>query len=329
MRTLYVSRQGCTIRLSKTYCLEIQHRQQTLDRIQLPHLEQIAIFGRSEITTPALRACLERDIPIAHLSRSGYCYGRTTPIARGMRHLARQQQQLSDNDRLEIAKAIVRAKLHNSRIFLQRQNRRHPDPQLQLAIDSLAYLHDKAENSTTTASLMGIEGAGASHYFSSFGQCLRQPGFQFGGRHKRPPTNPANALLSFGYALLWNHILSQIELHGLDPYQACLHSGSDRHPALASDLIEEFRTPIIESIITRLVNNRAIDPDLHFEYRDGGCFLNSDGRRRFISSFIRHMDEPQGDHDPQPRWDRIVAQVKALRDRIADNARAYVPYRIR
>jgi CRISPR-associated protein Cas1 len=126
-----------------------------------------------------------------------------------------------------------------------------------------------------------------------------------------------------------NSTTPQIELHGLDPYQACLHSGSDRHPALASDLIEEFRTPIIESIITRLVNNRAIDPDLHFEYRDGGCFLNSDGRRRFISSFIRHMDEPQGDHDPQPRWDRIVAQVKALRDRIADNARAYVPYRIR
>lgn len=327
MRTLYITRQGCTLRLHHE-TLQIQHRKQTLHTAQLPHLDQIFIFGRSEITTPALRACLERDIPIAHLSRSGHCYGRTSPIAQGSRHLARRQQQLSDTDRHTIAQTIVRAKLHNSRVYLQRQYRRHPSSSLQLAIDSLGYLHDKAETTTRTASLLGIEGAAASHYFTGFRECLRNPDFTFNGRHRRPPTNPVNALLSFGYAVLWNHILSLIELHGLDPYHACLHTGSDRHPALASDLIEEFRTPIVDSIVVWSINTQTMNGDRDFEYRDSGCFLNDTGRQRFLQHFTRRMDDtPQP--TATPRWDWLTQQIKHFRDTITTDPHHYTAYRIR
>jgi CRISPR-associated protein Cas1 len=99
MRSLYVSQQGCYLSLQQETLL-IKQGQSVLNQVQLPLVEQILIFGKSQVTTQAIRACLERDIPIVYLSRMGYCYGRLLPIARGYRQLARYQQQLSALERL-------------------------------------------------------------------------------------------------------------------------------------------------------------------------------------------------------------------------------------
>ncbi|MFM7366662.1 MAG: CRISPR-associated endonuclease Cas1, partial [Sphaerospermopsis kisseleviana] len=233
MRTLYISRQGCYISL-KAETLIVKQGETIHGEIQLPLLEQILIFGKSQMTTEAIRSCLWRDIPIAYLSRMGYCYGRLMPIARGYRQLSRYQQQLTTTDKLIVAQNIVAGKLKNSRTFLQRQQRRNPSTTTEMAIKSLAVLIQKAREAETTERLMGLEGAGAAQYFSAFGECLNHPNFIFLARSRRPPGNPVNAMLSFGYQILWNHILTLIEIQGLDPYYACLHQGTERHAALAS-----------------------------------------------------------------------------------------------
>ena len=330
MRTLYVSQQGCYVGLRQE-CLEVRRKDAVLARVQLPLTEQILIFGKSQVTTQAIRACLWRDIPIVYLSRLGYCYGRIIAIERGYRHLARYQQEISLVERLLVARAIVRGKLNNSRIILLRQQRRYPAEALSLAIQRLGYLIEQIPQTDTIEQLMGYEGAGAASYFTAFGACLQGTGFVFAGRSRRPPGNPVNALLSFGYQVVWNHLLALIEVQGLDPYQACLHEGSARHAALASDLIEEFRAPIVDSVVLWLLGSRVMDADKDFEYRDGGCFLNESGRRKYLTAFMQRMEEEGkvAEDERQPRWDLFVQQVKKYRQFVYNPAYGYQPYQIR
>lgn len=363
MKSLYISQQGCCLSLAKELLI-IKQGQTVLDEVQLPMLEQILIFGQSQVTTQVIRACLQRDIPIVYLSQMGRCYGRLIPIERGYRYLARYQQALSADVRLTTAKAIVQAKLKNSRVILMRQQRRQDSEVTAKAIRSLESLIQQIAQVDSVERLMGIEGAGSASYFSAFGECISNPDFEFTGRSRRPPGNPVNAMLSFGYQILWNHLLSLIELQGLDPYYACLHQGSERHAALASDSIEEFRAPIVDSLVLYLINRGVMDSEQDFEQRNGGCYLNDSGRKKYLRSFLQRMEEKgqtstassptaQGS-DPvrrlrrrvaerqvevlveqlskandQPRWDVLMQQIKAYKQFVYHPEQVYQPYLIR
>lgn len=328
MRTLYVSQQGCYLALRREM-LVIQQGQTVLDEVQLPLLEQVLIFGQSQVTTQAIRACLRYEIPIAYLSRMGWCYGRLLPIERGYRQLGRYQQELAFGERMAVARAIVAAKLKNSRVLLLRQHRQRPADRIAAAIDQLEQLGRQIGQTDALEQLMGLEGAGAASYFAAFGACLIQPELRFEGRSRRPPQDEVNALLSFGYQVLWNHLLSLIELQGLDPYYACLHQGSERHAALASDLIEEFRAPIVDSLVLYLVNRGIVKPE-DFEARQGGCFLNESGRKKFLRAFLQRMEEQhQTEAGMQPRWDLLMRQVKGFKQFVYNPVQGYQPYLIR
>ena len=200
MQTLYISEQNCYVCLQKE-TLIVKQGDSIYVEVQLPLLEQILIFGRSQITTQVIRACLWRDIPIAYLSRMGYCYGRILPISRGYRQLSRYQQELSPVDRLITARAIIKGKLKNSRILLRRQRKKRESETLERTLQSLDYLAEQAVQADTWERLMGLEGAGAAQYFSVFSECLTNPDFVFLSRSRRPPGNPVNAMLSFGYQI--------------------------------------------------------------------------------------------------------------------------------
>lgn len=329
MKTLYVSAQRCYVSLQQE-SLVIKQGETVLTEVQLPLLEQVLIFGSSQITTQAIRACLFQDVAIAYLSRMGYCYGRILPIARGYRQLSRYQQLLTEVDRLVTARAIVAAKLKNSRVLLRRQRKRRDSDILEKALLNLDYLAGEANKAESLDKLMGFEGAGAVQYFSAFSECISNSDFVFGGRSRRPPGNPVNAMLSFGYQVLWNHLLALIELQGLDPYYACLHQGHDGHAALASDLIELFRAPIVDSLVLWMINRKIIDAKNDFEYRDGGCFLNDSGRRKYLQSFVQRMEEEvQTDSgDKEPKWDLLTSQVKSYKQFVYNPSHTFKPYRI-
>lgn len=329
MPSLYVSQQGCYLSLQQERVV-IKQGSTILDEVQLPLLEQILVFGKSQVTTQLIRACLQRDIPIAYLSRMGYCYGRVLPVTRGYRQLARYQQQLSALERLLVARAIVQAKLKNSRVLLLRQQRRQASRLIDIAVQSLEHLIEQAGQVESIDRLLGLEGAGASIYFTAFGDCLTDSAFVFVARSRRPPGNPVNAMLSFGYQVLWNHLLSLIELQGLDPYYACLHQGSERHAALASDLVEEFRAPIVDALVLYLVNRGIVNADADFEHRDGGCFLSESGRKKYLRTFVQRMEEPiQTEDGTQPKWDLLMRQVKAFKQFVYNPVQGYIPYQIR
>ena len=330
MHTLYISKQGCSVSLRQEQ-LVVKQEDAVHQQVQLPLIEQVLVFGQSQVTTQAIRACLKHNVPILYLSRMGNCYGRVLPIEKGYRQLARYQRELSEQARLAVARAIVQAKLRNSRVLLQRQMRQRATESFATVIRQLAVLAEQAGEGESPQALMGIEGAGAASYFSALGECLINPDFRFTERTRRPPTDPVNALLSFGYQLLWNHVYSLIEAQNLDPYEACLHQGTRKHAALASDLLEAFRAPIADSLMLYLVNHRVMDAEDDFTFNQGGCYLNTQGRRKYLRAFIARMEEEikAGGAEPRPRWDLLMSQVKAYKQFVYKPYEGFQPYQIR
>ncbi|WP_315788073.1 CRISPR-associated endonuclease Cas1 [Fischerella sp. JS2] len=329
MHTLYVSQQNCYVALQQEKLI-VKQGETVYAQVQLPLLEQILIFGNSQVSTQAIRACLWQNVPIAYLSRMGYCYGRLLPLERGYRQLSRYQQQLSTVERLMTARAIAQTKIKNSRVLLRRQKKRLESEELEKTLQNLDYLAAQAGEADSWERLLGFEGAGAAQYFSAFGRCITNPTFVFTGRSRRPPGNPVNAMLSFGYQVLWNHLLALIELQGLDPYYACLHQAHDGHAALASDLIEEFRAPIVDSLVLWLIDRKIVDAQQDFEYHNGGCYLNDSGRRKYLKAFVQRMgEEIQTDAgDKQPKWDLLNRQIKVFKQFVYNPSHHYQPYRI-
>ncbi|MFO5491001.1 MAG: CRISPR-associated endonuclease Cas1, partial [Cuspidothrix sp.] len=112
---------------------------------------------------------------------------------------------------------------------------------------------------------------------------------------------------------------------------ACLHQGTERHAALASDLIEEFRSPIIDSLVLWLINTKVMDVDQDFAYYNSGCYLNNNGRGKYIKYFLQRLAEEiqNQKEEKQPRWDLITQQIKNFKTFVYQPTNIYQPYQIR
>jgi CRISPR-associated protein Cas1 len=138
--------------------------------------------------------------------------------------------------------------------------------------------------------LLGLEGQAASAYFGAFGRMLHTTvpggGFDFLSRNRRPPRDPVNALLSFGYAILAKDTFSALLTVGFDPYLGFYHGGKHGRPSLALDLMEEFRAVIADSVVLTLVNNGMLSMS-DFIAWNGACQLTDAGRRTFFETYER------------------------------------------
>jgi CRISPR-associated protein Cas1 len=150
---------------------------------------------------------------------------------------------------------------------------------------------DNSIAGTPLETILGIEGAGSAVYFRSFGKLLaNQQQWPFPGRVKRPPTDPVNALLSFGYALLTNKVASVVQLVGFDHFVGYLHSSFYGRPSLALDLVEEFRPVIVDSVVLTLLNNRVFTVN-DFVVELGAYRLKDVPRKLFFTRFEERLNE--------------------------------------
>ena len=135
--------------------------------------------------------------------------------------------------------------------------------------------------------LMGMEGRIRNTYYKAFNLFLKH-GFQMNKREKRPPTDPINALISFGNSLMYTTVLGQIYHTQLDPSISYLHEPSTKRFSLSLDLSEIFKPLIVDPVIFNLINNRIINKD-DFSTKDGICMLNDSGRRKFITEYEKKL----------------------------------------
>ena len=167
-----------------------------------------------------------------------------------------------------------------------------PKPEGQSAIkETLAWLDalfQPLQGSQTIDELRGYEGASTARYFQTWALFLPRE-FPFERRSTRPPLNPVNACISFGATLLYQEAVAFIHAHGLDPALGLLHSTEDGRWGLALDLIEPFRPALVEALALDLFSHQMLG-SAHFEPRNGGTYLNDEGRKKFILQYERRME---------------------------------------
>jgi len=283
MPTLYVTEQGA--RIEKEYRrLLVTKDDEVLFRAPLQQISQVVLVGYVGLTTPAMLALLRAQVPVLLVKRTGALVGRLVPAA--PKNLPLRQAQYARNDdhgfSLALARAIVAGKLRNQRVPALRFLRRHPeaDPG---PLQQLRDAESKVPGAQTQSELLGIEGSGARAYFAIYRQAF-DAAWGFDVRTRRPPRDPVNALLSLGYTLLGHALMTALEAVGLDPYLGYFHQEKYGRPALALDLVEEFRAPFVDSLVMQLTAWRVLTPD-DFTTSDRGTYLSDRGLKRFLRAF--------------------------------------------
>jgi CRISPR-associated protein Cas1 len=289
LNTLYITSSDAYVRKEHdTFVVEINNEK--VYQAPIHSIENIVCFGFKALSPALMEFCAEQNVGISYLSENGKFLARVTGSQHGNVLLRKQQYKISDNEELSlaIARPIVAAKVFNYRALLLRHQRNHPEhstESLSSAINGLAVRMRNIEKAPSLDVLRGYEGECATMYFGVLSQLIvaQEDDFQFVHRTKRPPLDPANAVLSFLYAILTNDVRSAVETVGLDPQVGFLHQLRSGRPSLALDLVEEFRAYLGDRIMLNLINLKQITKD-DFEVRESGEVRIKDNARKVILS---------------------------------------------
>ncbi|HEU5382953.1 MAG TPA: type I-D CRISPR-associated endonuclease Cas1d [Ktedonobacteraceae bacterium] len=296
MATLYLNEQQSIIKKRDGYLI-VQYPDKRKVEVPLIKVSQVVISGDVTVTTPALHTLLENGIEVCFLSLYGHFRGRLSPPAAKNASVRREQYRVHADQvqAIKVAQACVRGKLDNMRTMLLRANRSQPDQELSEAAIAIHHMSQQASRTSTVGSLLGVEGNGSAAYFGVFRKLLRDP-FNFTHRRRRPPTDPVNALLSLGYTLLLHQVSAAIQVVGFDPYLGFLHQPRHGRPALALDLMEEFRPIITDSVVLNVLNHHILTAR-DFQEELGVVHLKAEARKIFYAKFEeRLLEEVQHPH---------------------------------
>jgi CRISPR-associated protein Cas1 len=249
----------------------------------------IYCYGAVQITAQAVSTCLELGIDVSYFSPAGRFLGMLGGLPASGVDARRGQYRLFEMPgvRLQLAREVIRAKIHNQRVMLMR-NGDVPDRVTSL----MASFRDSTESARDLTALLGVEGSAAALYFEQFESMLKQRDdwkFDWRGRNRRPPRDPVNALLSLGYSMLAKELTGVCYSVGLDPFLGFMHQPRYGRPALALDLMEEFRPLIADSVAISLINRGELGPE-DFIKSANGMFLTDKGRRPFWEGWFRRLD---------------------------------------
>jgi len=259
MGTVYVKEQGAVVRRNGDR-LRVTRRREELGSVPLANLNQLALMGNIQLTTPAAALLLERGVDVVLMSQRGKFRGRLVNDGSKFARLRQRQLVMATDAQtaLKVARPTVVAKIQNQRVVLQRRAERVPG--VGRALDGMMRMSRRAERARSLDKLRGFEGKAGALYFAAL-RTLLPPGWGFEKRAYHPPPDPANSLLSFGYTLLLKDVTAAIHLVGLDPYVGFFHALARDRPALALDLMEELRPVIVDSMFLEIVAKGRLAPE--------------------------------------------------------------------
>ncbi|MFC3996513.1 type I-C CRISPR-associated endonuclease Cas1c [Nocardiopsis sediminis] len=337
LNTLYVQTPGASLHLDGDTVRVALPEGGPRRTLPLLRLESIVVMGNIQVSSQLLSRCADDGRPIVWMSLGGRYRGRLDGPVRG-NVLLRHAQHLTHTDRaarLEIARACVAGKVQNSRQVILKGARdvtgQRKNDLRTLAVDLEASL-TAASAAPDIDTLLGVEGAAARAYFEALAILVRaDTGLVFPGRVRRPPTDPVNALLSFLYGMVRSMVQGACEQVGLDPYVGFLHGIRPGKPALALDMMEEFRPVIADRLALTLVNRRQIGPR-HFEKLEGGAVqLTEEGRKEVLTQWQLHRQKEHnhrvlGRRIPLPLLPSVQARLMARR--LRGDLPGYLPWTV-
>lgn len=285
---VYVLDQGSTVH-KRGDCLEIRSREGKVGTARMIEISQLCLYGGVEISTPAVVELMQRGIPVLHFTHGGWfegiCLGHTN---KNIDLRIRQFEWAKDREKsLAIARCMISGKIRNCRILLRRNDEQVSDE----VLNRLMEYGGEAEVAESFERLLGIEGAAAELYFSRMG-CLFKTDDQeisFKGRNRRPPKDPINAVMSYLYGILSKECFVSLLSAGFDPYLGFYHQPRYGRPALALDLMEEFRPLIADSTAILLFNNKELALK-DFLITEEGVMLRPSAKKRVVAGYERRIE---------------------------------------
>jgi CRISPR-associated protein Cas1 len=331
MANFYITEQGSILRKTgERVYLELDKK--VLEDIPCRKLDAILIFGNVQVTTQALSELLEQGVELALLTRHGRLKGQLTP-PKARNAVLRFDQYLRANDpmyRLQTARAIVGAKIICARSVLEQARSNYSDPALAHAIQRMKELAARTDTTENLAELLGVEGTAAREYFNAFA-VMNRSGLPFDGRKRRPPTDPVNALLSFGYTLIANELQSLLDAMGFDPYIGFYHELDYGRPSLALDLMEEFRHSLVDRFSLMILNQRIFsEKDFYIptytrtEAKLPRVCLTHDALKRYFKEFEKWMTSERLSYEGKNISFRLLFRRRA--EKLAEALHSGVPY---
>lgn len=303
-------------------------------RVPLEAIEAVIMLGSGQITTQALEACVRRGVRVTALKMSGAVRFVVGDSTGGNVHLRTAlYRAVSDTDHsLELSKAIVAAKLQNSRKVVDRWSRDEKEPaQSCLLAERAGQITDRISRlpgAHTADHVRGVEGDAARAYFGAVGRALSKSDLRFSVRNKRPPRDPVNAMLGFCYGLLVTEFIGALESVGLDYQMGFFHRPRSGRPSLALDLAEELR-PLTDRFVMSLVRRRQVGRNSFVRMPGGAVFLSDEGRTSLIKAWEAHK-EVETHHALSDRrigrWALPSVQATLLARHLRGDLPAYPPF---
>jgi CRISPR-associated protein Cas1 len=303
LRPLYLNTQGVSVGKSGNV-LQIREKGKLVQEVRMNEISQLNLLGGIQLSTQAVQALCENEIPVAYFSQGSWFYGLTTGLGLKNIFLRREQFRKADDPEfcIKLARALVAGKIRNQRTLLQRN---HIEPPAG-ALARLKCFVEDAEHAKTLETLLGIEGNAARIYFENFsgmikadencgaaqesdGQNASAFDFDFNGRNRRPPRDPVNALLSLAYSMLAKDLTIVCHAVGLDPFQGFYHQLRFGRAALPLDLMEPMRPLIADSAVLTAINTKMVS-SRDFLRVGPSVALTGEGRKAFFRAYEQRMD---------------------------------------
>lgn len=291
MPPLYVIEQGAKLSCDGRR-LVVSKEEAELSSVPLVHVSEVVLMGNVGLTTPVIKLLLLENIDVVFLTQDGQYCGRLTGPATPHVMLRRRQYRCQEDGRFvqAMAQNMVRGKLSNMRTLLMKHNRELGDAAIGSAIGAVGAALERVPRTTAVSSLSGIEGAATAAYFGGWKRLLKGD-WKFEKRQRRPPPDPINVLLSFGYTLLARTAQSAVEAAGLDPYAGFLHGVEYNRPSLALDLMEEFRA-VVDGVVLWCCNGGEVTPaDFTVGDAERPVIMGDEAKRKFIQAYERRMEQ--------------------------------------
>ena len=292
MPPIYLTEQGAKLEIDNRRAT-VTKDGETLASVPLIHVSEVVVMGNVSLTTPAMKTLMAAGVDVVFLTLDGaYCgrlIGPNTPHVALRRKQYRCQSEAAFS--LKMAQGFVAAKLEHMRVMLQRHNRDLKDAAIASAVEALATALERAPRATTVSGLIGVEGAASAAYFGAFKRLLAGE-WRFEKRLRRPPPDPINVMLSFGYTLLAHAAEGAVAATGLDPFAGFLHVVEYNRPSLALDVAEEFR-PVVDGVVLWAARSGQVTPAdfAPGETAERPVVMNDKARRQFVEAYERRMAE--------------------------------------
>ncbi|OPZ87382.1 MAG: CRISPR-associated endonuclease Cas1 [Firmicutes bacterium ADurb.Bin419] len=334
MGILYLTSEGSKVRKNGGR-ITVFLGTESIKEIPLEQVDAVVVFSGVHLTEELMVEFLRRGTAVTFLSSRGQYYGRLEPVQSVDVVRQMKQARLTNNEEfcVGISKQFISSKIHNQITVLRWFFKNRPDLDGS-EMDRLKVLQNKIKEAGSINEVIGYEGSAAKIYFSCISK-LCNPEFGFSERTRQPPKDAFNSMLSYGYTLLMYEIYTLIGKHGLYPYFGFMHRAKRGHPALASDLMEEWRPIIVDSFVLHLANKGSFKSvDFETDSSSGGVFLCKEQSKEFLKRYekrvitqIKNEENPEEVFNYRLQLDKQVTMLAKAIDEADYNV--YKSYRIR